>query len=204
MNKLALRFLICSSIAQSDAAIIYRDDIDLSLFSLQRRDIEFDIDDNTVPDLTFRVQSGDFNLIGNGANRIIALPAAPPDLGANITPLWSGVELNQDVESGLFWYAPGLQLGSANFLSCRNIGCIGEWANLTAFLGVEFDIEGEIHYGWLEIEAPFGSIPGGNLLRLAYEDEPGKAIMTGAIPEPSTGMMIVIASSILSFLRRRR
>jgi len=201
--KLLLGLFCFSGTLSSDAAIVYRDEIDLTLFSLLQQDIGFDIDDNGVDDLTFRVRGGDFNIIGTATSRIIATPAIFPDIGADVTPLNGEIELENNVGNDLFWYAPSLLNGSANFLSCRDIGCLGEWRETTAFLGVEFSIEENTHYGWLEIEAPFGSIPGGYLRRLAYEDEANKSILTGSIPEPNLTMMAILGMATGLFKRRR-
>jgi len=202
MTKTLFGLLALGGVVQSDAAIIFRDHVDIPLFSQLGGERGLDLNIDGVDDLNFQFSQRQFDIIGNGTNRVIATPVSPPDLGAFVDPLPAGQELEGNVGRGLFWYAPALNSVGATFFGCANIGCIGPWGGNTAFVGVEFDISGGTHYGWVEIETPFPGIPGGNILRLAYEDEPGKSILTGAIPEPSLHGLFALASS--AFLLRRR
>jgi hypothetical protein len=80
-------------------------------------------------------------------------------------------------------------------------GTSGFFVGTRGFIGVEFLIEGQVHYGWIDLDNYTwwqSEIHG-----WAYESEPGKPILAGAIPEPSaTGAAAVAVVSLL--LRRRR
>jgi hypothetical protein len=87
---------------------------------------------------------------------------------------------------------------------CVNAGgvvCVGNFLGGIEHLGVEFDISGDTHYGWIEIE----SRERGVLIivhRWAYESEPGVPIFAGRIPEPSS-LALVLACLGLALRRRR-
>ena len=93
-----------------------------------------------------------------------------------------------------------------------------------AYMGLEFKINGQTHYGWIQFEG-FGhpsvvfpvydeagnivtyvnipSILGGRINSWAYETEPGKPIIAGAVPEPSQTLLLV-AGFICLLARRGR
>jgi MYXO-CTERM domain-containing protein len=80
-------------------------------------------------------------------------------------------------------------------------------ASETGFVGIEFDISGEIHYGWLEVlvsrenDRPAGL----EVLSAAYETTPGADIQTGAIPEPaSVGLGLGLLALGAAGVRRSR
>ena len=77
--------------------------------------------------------------------------------------------------------------------------CAGRFPGHRAYMGVEFDIAGATHYGWIDLRVapdnPYAEIYG-----WAYETEPGVSIIAGAIPEPATiflllgGVLAVVVS----------
>ncbi len=82
----------------------------------------------------------------------------------------------------------------------------GNFATLPSnpqFLGVRFERDGAIHYGWVALSSLF---VGEDILihQLAWETEPGKAIIVGQIPEPSAALLGSGATAALVFRRRRR
>ncbi len=79
--------------------------------------------------------------------------------------------------------------------------CGGNFLGGIGYLGAEFDIAGDTHYGWLEISSLDG-VPYIDVLSWAYESEPGVGILAGAIPEPSATAMLLAAGLLI--LRRRR
>jgi len=92
--------------------------------------------------------------------------------------------------------------GRGGLLSCRTIGCIGLWGGGIHFIGVEFIDEGEAHYGYIEIDIPISELPVGQVLAFAYETEPNKAILAGAIPEPSSTLLLSFGA-LVAFRRKR-
>ena len=81
-----------------------------------------------------------------------------------------------------------------------NISDPGPFNNRFAYLGFEFDIAGERHFGYAGLEGISNS--GLIISSLAWEDEPGVGIRAGAIPEPSS--VVLLAGGILGLLGRRR
>ena len=79
--------------------------------------------------------------------------------------------------------------------------CIGEFTGGLDYLGVEFEISGATHYGWLEIESA-SQFTRVLVHRWAYESEPGIGIIAG-IPEPGSGVLGVLASAFLLARRTR-
>ena len=69
-------------------------------------------------------------------------------------------------------------------------------------MGVEFYIGDNIHYGWINlVVAEF--IPYAEIYGWAYESEPGKPIIAGAVPEPSTLALFALGGGLLAAKRRR-
>ncbi|MDF7801818.1 hypothetical protein P4C99_20235 [Pontiellaceae bacterium B1224] len=85
-------------------------------------------------------------------------------------------------------------------------GLLGENGN--AYFGIEFEVEGATHYGWVNIVlGPEENLYGFEdpiTASWAYESTPGAGIVAGAIPEPSTGILTVGGSLALLFLARSR
>ena len=84
----------------------------------------------------------------------------------------------------------------ATFISPGDGNFVGE----TAYLGFRFQGEAGIHYGYALFTDTTDR--GTTILATAWESEPGKAIVAGAIPEPSSSMITILGSLFL--LRRKR
>lgn len=78
-----------------------------------------------------------------------------------------------------------------------------------AYIGLEFEIDGLTHYGWLSTERepgdhPWATRPASHRITgFAYETEPGVPITAGAIPEPSV-LLLVLSASAAMLVRRQR
>lgn len=73
-----------------------------------------------------------------------------------------------------------------------------------AFVGFRFTLNGQTHYGWIQLSVGPGSI---DFISAAYENTPGAAIAAGAIPEPSSLAMLALGAvgvTGLTIARRRR
>jgi len=59
-------------------------------------------------------------------------------------------------------------------------------------MGIEFDIEGSIHYGWIDLVVA-SDVPYAEIYGWGYETDPGVSILAGAgvVPEPSTSMLLI-------------
>lgn len=84
-------------------------------------------------------------------------------------------------------------------------GLLGENGN--TYFGIEFDIAGNTHYGWVNIAlGPEGYLGFRDPITTswAYESTPNTGIVAGAIPEPSTGILTTIGSVSLLYIARAR
>ena len=70
--------------------------------------------------------------------------------------------------------------------------------NMKAFVGVEFQIDGSEHYGWIGVETWWlAGVNGGTITDWAYNTVPGEMILAGQVPEPSTWAMMLCGSALL-------
>jgi hypothetical protein len=149
-----------------------------------------------------------FEMWGLGQNRVWSY---------HPTETWFVVAMNSGDEIGSSltpvpyeWYQtqnyPSGQAIGANFSSCvGGIGCIGFYAGLdSAYAGLEFQLNGQTHYGWLRVGAPMPEFNGGWIYEYAYDTRPGAAILAGAVPEPSAAALLALASAALWFFRCRK
>ncbi len=197
--SLALATLSCQ------AVIIYTNPADIPVFGVitlpALEPVGVDLNFDGVFDFEFTrigATSG-VDLVPLGVNRSIFIPEPPPDIGNFLVPLEQGFLIGSDIDDSLTW-------GNESSLvsACVNIGCIGFFDNQTAFIGTEFQIDGETHYGWMQF-ADWSGVAGGYLLDYAYESEPGVGILAGAIaiPEPSTYASIILGLLALACYRQK-
>jgi len=78
-----------------------------------------------------------------------------------------------------------------------------------AFIGLMFQINGETHYGWMEIYNPFFDIlpvVNGQIVQWAYESSPDMPITIFPVPEPTTISMVGmgLVTIILTHKSRKR
>lgn len=82
----------------------------------------------------------------------------------------------------------------------------GDWptdAVTEGFVGLQLDIGGQTHYGWLHLINRPTDDPGSlTLVSWAYEDTPGLGIQTMVVPEPSA--LGLAGAGIAAFLALRR
>lgn len=170
----------------AQGTIAYRDIEDVPVFTLSGSVFyDLDFDENGSPDVTFRGRGSDFAAIPAEFSRILAIPATPPDLGGFVQPLNPGESIGPAVELPLSWENPGEgRLGPIGlaFTSCMNIGCLGLFTGQNAYMGVEFQIDGQLHYGWVRVDCSLAGVNGGWVTEYAYETRPGVPIKAGAKP----------------------
>ena len=193
--------------AIADAAIVYNDIADLSAASWgSYESFTVDLNSDGVDDFSFShyfqpqgycgygcyIQHfGDSNATGTGTN------------GAMFGPLANGQSI-----SGSDTFDTNSPLGSVYYYSDG-----GVWpGGTTAFLGLEFDIAGQNHYGWarLLVNDYDASI---TLFDFAYENVSGEGLLAGqttggsAVPIPGMAPLFTAALGafgVSSFRRRKR
>ena len=123
-------------------------------------------------------------------------------------PLTTGVSIGVD-SPALFpqygelsgWQSHPMSTPGVASLHVRyNVGSSGSFLGIRGYLGIEFLIDGQVHYGWMDLDnySYFQT----EIHGWAYETEPGKAILAGAIPEPSTLLLACVTVGSCLFLRR--
>lgn len=166
---------------------------------------ELDVDFNGVADVVFRANQSSFWLENTGGNSVLAIPSAPPNVGAFLVPLLFGDYIGPDLTGDNEWFSS--EEGGATFLSCMSVGpgqisCIGLWPpdELIGYFGLQFHIDDHIHYGWVMMD--FSGV--GEIVGWAYESTPETPILAGAIPEPGTLLLLTFGLSLVLLNRARR
>ena len=70
------------------------------------------------------------------------------------------------------------------------------------YFGLELEKNGNTHYGWVEVSSFVSLFNDIEIHSWGYETEPNKPILAGAIPEPSSILLLSLSFPIL--LRRQR
>jgi len=127
--------------------------------------------------------------------------------GNDVHALAAGTSIGPDTPQG-DWQQGYLGLLGLNSSAVVPPGVVlntGEFRLTTAYMGVMFDIQEAVHYGWVRISNPFDGT-GGTIMDFAYETQPGVGILAGAgaIPEPATSALLAIGGLLLALRRRKR
>ena len=131
--------------------------------------------------------SGNFLITGPGG----LVPVSPGSIissnGSSLDPIyqWSGGTATiggQAVFDGEYFYA-------------------GNFSDTNAFIGLQFQINNQTHYGWMEIYN-YPDVASGQVLAWAYESSPHTPIEAGAVPEPPSWTLLIIGA-MFAFDHRR-
>jgi hypothetical protein len=185
------------------ASIIFRDIDDVPLFlGNPTKFYSVDFDQDGGADLVFRSDESDFRVTSTATSWIAGLPARPPDSGNFSAVFNAGTPVGLSLQSPWSWN------GGPSFLTaCVLLGsepvCLGFWGQNIDYVGVQFLIGGQTHYGWVEVEVPLLGVNGGFVRSFAYETQPGVPILAGAVPEPSA-LLLLISGLAVPLCRRWR
>ncbi len=159
-----------------------------------------DVDLDSIADFRLFATDNNFYLIPTNGSAALADPDtgryAPVAAGASIEESTTHYEWLPDHEL-LAW------MGGGGFLEADR-----------EFLGFSFEVSGATHYGWFRLshnDVPM-SLPGGGYQRsatliihdLAWETEPNKGIIAGAVPEPSSVFLVFLGAFTLWGLKFRK
>lgn len=195
--------LACCGLPAARAVIVYTDITDLVLFSVGEPvtcDIDFNSDGiNDVALISTRME---FSAIAAPSSRVAGFVSPPPDIGSMSVPLAAGDLIDSAEIEPWTWNSGNSMLVSFAMLS-QPVN-IGLWSVGASFLAVSFEIEGQVHYGWVDIHIPFPG-NGGIVRGFAYETTPNMAIAAGAIPEPAMSALLtaLLVGGIVILHRRR-
>lgn len=199
--------------AQS-AVVFYQPPTRLRLhnFNAAHHDYNIDLDGDGNFDLQHDAIGGAAFLRTWSETRILGLRLPYPHLSYNESQpyvLTSGDEIGPDSPSlypqygqlSGWWDHPMSAPGVGGLHVRYDSGTSGFFVGTRGYIGVEFLIEEQVHYGWIELSNLTwwqSEIHG-----WAYESEPGKSIIAGAIPEPGAAILVALASCALGFHRGR-
>jgi hypothetical protein len=196
-------FLAALSTAPGRASIIVNwliSPVDLATDTTQ---VFYDLDiiGNGITDYIFAASVSSVGVRNEGDNQYLIFPSPPPNIGGGIEPLADGFEIGPNSDSAeLEWF--GHESSFATLGIWLSTGTSGRFVGQHAYMGIEFDIDGATHYGWINLRvAELG--PGVEIYGWAYESTPNTPILAGAIPEPSTLLLLLAGGIGLLFVKSR-
>ena len=153
--------------------------------------LELDFNQDSIVDFiyTFVFPLAEFQVTSQGSNR-------------SGTPLTAGTMIDQTLPD--YWIDGTQPMAQWIRLLDDTTVSFGSWAGIdSGYMGLEFDISGQTHYGWARITSVYDSTTV-IIHDWAYETQPGVGIAAGAIPEPSTTALFCLGGlGIVSRLFRK-
>lgn len=161
--------------------------------------VSFDWDANGISDFLIEMtrQPTDIFAEALGENRT----PVTDDIEAASLPLAEGTSIGPSLNiGGVSWAAGRHEMAGLRDVDGQVIGG-GYWAYVDrGFMGLEFMIGDETHYGWARISV-FTPGLGDNAFALvhdwAYETVPGQSIIAGVVPEPSTIALAILGGVVV-------
>jgi hypothetical protein len=180
-------------------------------------DFPFDVDGNGTIDYTFIGNISEASLRTERANRLVISIDPPPNLGGPVESLPAGYRISSTLaNSGISWVSSDLlggyvspgELVANTIIQVLSTGylTIGHNTRFTerSFIGIEFEAEDGIHYGYFDISpAPYIS-PRVTVNGWAWETQPGVPILAGQVPEPSRMLLTGMGLMVLLTKRSRK
>jgi hypothetical protein len=150
-------------------------------------------------------------LIPLGNNSLIGNPEPPPDLGYLVAALDSGTSIGPILAliPNAQWYNNQTdQFGNASIGGMagfdQQIVIIGNFTGLpSAYIGFDLLESGNNYYGWIQVSNPLQFLYG-NFVDWAYQSTPNIPISAGAVPEPSTWILLTIGTAFLVCPKKRK
>ena len=168
---------------------------------------------DVIPDLTASTVSWDmdnggttdFRLEVTGTTEKSQLVPSNPNAGVALTANSNADKLSAGETIGST--TPFSNPGENKTLFDEGTPANYDWSvGARGYLGLRFDLDGSTHYGWAEISInPLaGNSFDHTLYGYAYESTADTSILAGAVPEPSTAMLLVAGAAGAATIRRRR
>lgn len=118
--------------------------------------------------------------------------------------VFGNYSLGEVIDSSLAWGTD-----TENLVYYRYSDAYGDHYNLGPWtiaqkgaLGLSFDVDGQTHYGWLRMSNQYGESV--IVHDYAYESVTNNGIVAGAIPEPSSIMLLLVGAGGIWMVRGKR
>ena len=171
-----------------------------------------DLNSDGITDFTFASNISFFGLRTERANRVVRVLPPPPNSGGHVAPLPDGYSVGSILgEPKVAWrwlssdtsdmFVDPDENSFAGITICFG-ECEGPFEGQRGFVGIEFELDDGVHYGYFDLQVFNAPSPGGRLFGWTWETQPGVPIVTRTIPEPSAS--ILIAGSLAFLCTRRR
>jgi hypothetical protein len=170
-------------------------------------DTAFDVNGDDIADFRF-ISDGHFvaAMQGYNGNRFISVLSTGWDVGGNVVPVEAGSLIGPDTTSlSGNWHHHTDNGGGTHF------GLLGPMQFADAYIGAEFKVLDEIHYGWIHYigfshpeKGLVFPVPGGFINSWAYNSIPGEPIHAGEVPEPTTVALFAGISALGAAVILRR
>ena len=205
---------------ERDASVVYVP-LDIGFFSIgDFLEHNFDLNEDGIDD--FRFTNGGLEVVHGisvyplNQNRVIGslVQATPYDTEPYLIPFKKGSQISGTIDQDAYQWTNTAQWSNEDqgVTSCagtgiieRPVACEGFFHDQgVSYMGLELDLEGQKHYGWILMDFTFFPLSGCDFKGYAYETDPGVAIMTGEVPEPSTYALFVGILSTLALVIQKR
>jgi len=164
-----------------------------------------DIDGNGTIDFSFWGDvAASVGMRSEGSNRYLIIPDLPPNIGGPVAALDEGFQIGPESSEGnLDWFNHPTDW--ATLMQQLSTGRSGEFWGTRAYIGFEFQIDSNTHYGWFDFQG-HSSTPYGVVYGWGYESTPGVSIPAGAvaIPEPATIALLAAGGLLLALHRKHK
>ena len=172
-----------------------------------------DVDGNGTVDFTLAADFIGTAIRTERSNRIAVLVSPPPDLGGPVAAFDRGNLIGSDIVFPLSFYSSAFNSDGfveqdeylwTGIVLCVSSGCsYSPFAGHRAYAGFEFERNGQKHYGYFDWSMAEQST-GFTLHGWAWETEPGRPIIAGAVPEPGSICLGLLSGACLLLHRRRQ
>jgi len=172
---------------------------------------DLDLDSNGIVDFSLFADIGwSAGIHPENQNKYLVHPSPPPNIGGPVAALDPTYVIGPNSGGGSYedWF------GSSNYstlIIILDAGIAGEFYHNRAFIGLEFEANDGVHYGWIDIEGASRTMENHLLTDSsliihgwAYESTPGIGIVAGAVPEPASLLLFIIGAWGTWLLRNKK